>query len=149
LGVKHVVLCGHTACGGAKAALGGSKVGGVLDTWLTPLRQMCRSQAKEIEAAGDEDARAVKLAELNVKRGVDILMDHMVIQEHIEKRGLQVHGVIFDLESGKLRDLGIGNGKKMGTDDGGLEGSLVRGKHGVLHFEDDGAVMKAAAKTEL
>ena len=138
--VKHVVLCGHSSCGGANAALGDSRVGGVLDTWLTPLKAVRYEHAEELAAVRNDQARAVRLAELNVEAGVKVLMANSNIREAIQERGLQVHGCLFDLASGRVRDLGFGTGK------GGSFGSsdeVVRGHHAMLVFRGGNASMSA------
>lgn len=109
LKVKHIVLCGHTCCGGAGAALGESKVGGVLDTWIAPLKQIAKRNKAELQKIGDDKQRAVRLAELNVTAGVENLLSNYVVEEAIRTRGLLVHGCIYDIASGRLRDLGVGN----------------------------------------
>jgi carbonic anhydrase len=140
--VKHIVLCGHTCCGGAGAALGDSKVGGVLDTWITPLKQLRHRHAAELDAISDSGEKAVRLAELNVASGVETLLDSYVVEEAVRERGLQVHGVIYDIASGRLKDLGVGN-STAGTNSALSEGvpEVIRGKHGCLVFKDDGAAM--------
>ncbi len=141
LKVKHIVLCGHTSCGGAAAALGESRVGGVLDTWITPLKQLRAKNAAELEAITDAKKKAVRLAEMNVCAGVETLMSNYVVEEAIRERGLQVHGVIYDIACGKVRDLGVGNSKSAGMAKGEDGKDLVRGKHGMLLFQDDGVAM--------
>ncbi|KAK0617105.1 carbonic anhydrase [Immersiella caudata] len=128
LKVKHVVLCGHTSCGGAVASLGDSRVGGVLDTWLTPLKAVRAAHREELDAIKDDAARAVRIAELNVDAGVKVLLANFTIEEAIRDRGLEVHGVIFDIASGRIKDLGLGT--KGGS--GGEE--VVRGRHAQLVF---------------
>jgi carbonic anhydrase len=139
-----VVLCGHTSCGGAAAALSDSRVGGVLDTWLTPLKSIKRQHKAELEAIPDAGKKAIKLAELNVEKGVETILSNVVVEEAIKERGLRVHGVLFDIASGRLRDLGLGNGKGNGLASirGESEaGDVVRGNHGMLVFGGDGATM--------
>jgi carbonic anhydrase len=136
LRVKHIVLCGHTCCGGAGAALGDSKVGGVLDTWITPLKQLRHKHKADLEAISDPGKRAIRLAELNVAAGVETLLDNYVVDEAVKERGLQVHGVIYDIASGRLKDLVVEN-----ATNGVKEQEVVRGKHGCLVFKDDGAAM--------
>ncbi|KAH8884596.1 carbonic anhydrase-like protein [Thozetella sp. PMI_491] len=137
LKVKHVILCGHSACGGAAAALSDSRVGGVLDTWLTPLKAVRYAHADELAAIKDDKARAVRIAELNVKAGVTVLLSNAVVQEAIRDRGLEVHGCLFDIGSGRIRDLGVGT-KARGAR-GGDE--IVRGKHGQLVFSGSNVSM--------
>ncbi|CAK7266059.1 hypothetical protein SEPCBS57363_001904 [Sporothrix epigloea] len=139
LQVGCVLLCGHTCCGGAAAALGDSRVGGVLDTWLTPLKSLRIAHSEELAAIRDDKARIVRIAELNVEAGVEILMANAAIQEAIKERGLEVHGCLFDLDSGRVRDLGFGTSKS-----GSLPGAskqIVRGNHGMLVFQAGNASM--------
>lgn len=141
LKVKHVVLCGHTACGGANAALSDARVGGVLDTWLTPLKAIRQQNAEELDAMTDAKERVVRIAEMNVEAGVKVLMANANIQDAIHERGLQVHGCIFDLGSGRMKDLGYGNASKAGSVSG--EGEVVRGRHATLVFRGGSASMTA------
>ncbi|KAA8572964.1 hypothetical protein EYC84_003511 [Monilinia fructicola] len=129
LKVAHIVLCGHTCCGGAAAALGGSRVGGVLDTWLAPLK-------------------ALSSRRLMSQKGVEVLMGNVVVEEAIRDRGLKVHGVVYDIACGKIRDLGVGNCNEeeetFGTDGVGKEVDLVKGAHGMLVFGKEGATLSTA-----
>lgn len=143
LKVKHIVLCGHTSCGGAAAALGDNRVGGVLDTWLTPLKQLRNKNVMELEAIADPKTKAVRLAEMNVCAGVEILLANYVVAEAIKERGLQVHGVIYDITCGKIIDLRVGNSKNSGMTKSEDGKEIVRGKHGMLLFQDDGVAMAA------
>ncbi|KAI0477520.1 carbonic anhydrase [Xylariaceae sp. FL0804] len=151
--VAHVVLCGHSACGGALAALSGARVGGVLDTWLTPLRAAREQHREELDALDEASGkRAVRLAELNVEQGVRVLMANPNVADAVRDRGLQVHGCLFDIASGRIRDLGLGTAKGGGAGRaggagaggaGGEAGEVVRGRHAMLVFRSDGAGMQA------
>lgn len=103
LKVKHIILCGHTACGGISAALSNKKLG-LLDTWLMPLRHLRKLNLKELEAM-DPKAAEAKLAELNVHNGLRVLKENSCVLDAIEERGLKLHGVIYDVGTGKLREL--------------------------------------------
>ncbi|RDW89000.1 carbonic anhydrase-2 [Coleophoma cylindrospora] len=145
LKVSHIVLCGHTCCGGAAAALGDSRVGGVLDTWLTPLKAIRRDHAEELAAIKDAGDRAIRLAELNVEKGVQNLLANYVVEEHIRTRNIKVHGVVYDIASGKIRDLRVGNasampgaGKEMAAPS---KMEVLQGNHGVLIFKEGGSAM--------
>ena len=109
LKVDHIVLCGHTGCGGAMAALGDAKVGGVLDTWLTPLKLLRLANKSQLSSIEDVGLRARKLAELNVQAGVENLLANQVVKEAVTERGLEVHGCVYNIASGKLYDLHCGN----------------------------------------
>jgi carbonic anhydrase len=145
LKVKHVVLCGHTACGGAIAALADGRVGGVLDTWLTPLRAVRLAHAEELDGIKDDAARAVRIAELNVEAGVRVLMANGVVQDAVSERGLEVHGCLFEIGCGRIKDLGVGTkaggrGVVPGSGGGGVGGE-VRGRHAQLVFRGGNASM--------
>lgn len=142
LKVAHVVLCGHSSCGGAAAALSGARVGGVLDTWLLPLRALKATHEEELAAIKDDAARVARTACLNVEMGVANLMANATIVEAIRERGLQVHGCFFDLASGRIKDLNIGTDKGKASA-GHSDGQVVRGQHGVLVFRGGGASMSS------
>ncbi|KAL8964040.1 MAG: hypothetical protein Q9197_007022, partial [Variospora fuerteventurae] len=110
LKVSHVVVCGHTSCGGVAAALGNGKIGGTLDAWLYPLRELRAGLAKTEEGwdgLGDKE-KAVKLVEANVKRGVGVVRRNPEVVKAVEERGVGVHGVVFDVGTGELRELDCG-----------------------------------------
>lgn len=138
LKVKHVILCGHTSCGGATAALGESRIGGVLDTWITPLKAIRRKHAEELAAIRDEGGRSRLVVELNVRAGVEVLMSNFTILEAIHDRGLEVHGCVFDIGTGRIADLSIGTkGKRFNTS----SDEVVRGNHAQLVFRGANASM--------
>lgn len=109
LKVKHVVLCGHTSCGGVAATLGNKKLD-VLDLWLQPMRALREQHAEELEKLDDKE-KGTYLAKLNVKAGVERLRRMAPVLEAARDRGLQVHGVIYDLATGQLEDLKCSEGE--------------------------------------
>ncbi|KAF1977456.1 carbonic anhydrase [Bimuria novae-zelandiae CBS 107.79] len=112
LKVKKVVVCGHTKCGGAAASLSDADLGLTLNTWLHPVRELRRKHTAELEKMLDDDARAVRVAELNVQQSIDVLKQHPAVKKAVVERGLTVHGMIFDLGKGQLRVLDEAGGKK-------------------------------------
>jgi carbonic anhydrase len=105
LKVKHVVVCGHTSCGGVAAALGNQKLG-LIDTWLLPLRTLRKENLKMLESLPAPEA-ALKLVELNVMHGVKTLKENSNILDAMAERDLQVHGLIYDIGKGELSELEI------------------------------------------
>lgn len=103
LRVQHVVLCGHTSCGGVAAALGNKQLG-VLDPWLLPLRQV-RERNLDLLQSLPADEAAQKLVELNVREGLTVIKQKSVVLTAMQERGLQVHGLIYDVGSGVLSEL--------------------------------------------
>lgn len=106
LKVKHVIVCGHYACGGVKAAMQSSDLG-ILNPWLRNIRDVYRLHRNELNAIENEDERYDKLVELNVKEQCVNLIKTAAVQKAIRKRGLKVHGWVFDVHTGKLIDLKI------------------------------------------
>jgi carbonic anhydrase len=100
LKVKHIILCGHTSCGGVAAALDNKRLG-TIDTWLMPLRQVRMENSAELEGLGPAD-RARKLVELNVHQGVAVLKSNPNVIDAMKERGLDVHGMVYDLAKGEL-----------------------------------------------
>ncbi|CAM4116155.1 carbonic anhydrase [Zobellia nedashkovskayae] len=106
LKVKHIIVCGHYACGGVKAAMQ-SKDLGVLNPWLRNIRDVYRLHKEELNAIEDETKKYDRLVELNVKEQCVNLIKTAVVQKAYRDHGLKVHGWIFDVHTGKLIDLKI------------------------------------------
>lgn len=106
LKVKHVVVCGHYFCGGVKAAMQAQDLG-LLNPWLRNIRDVYRLHKEELNAITDESARYNRLIELNVQEQCVNLIKTVAVQEAYYQHGLQVHGWVFDIHSGKLIDLKI------------------------------------------
>lgn len=106
LHVNHVVVCGHYFCGGVKAAMQSEDLG-VLNPWLRNIRDVYRIHKNELNAIEDETDKYNRLVELNVQEQCVNLIKTAEVQKAIKDRGLQVHGWVFDIQSGKLIDLKI------------------------------------------
>jgi carbonic anhydrase len=106
LKVQHVVLCGHRSCGGVAGALGNASLGSVLDAWIAPLRRLraeMQGELKALDSAGKVDA----LVKANVRAGVHVLRENPVVLQAVKDRGLQVHGVVYDVGTGELEELDV------------------------------------------
>ncbi|WP_266366675.1 carbonic anhydrase [Tellurirhabdus rosea] len=107
LKVKHIIICGHYECGGIKAALHPSDMG-QLNSWLQTLRDVYRLHRAELDAIPDEQKRFDRLVELNVlEQCINVIkIDH--VQRMWYKTGFpQVHGWVFNVRTGVLKDLGL------------------------------------------
>ncbi len=104
LKVKHVVVCGHYFCGGVKAAMTAQDLG-ILNPWLRNIRDVYRLHYDELNKLPDGDERYNRLVELNVQEQCVNLTKTAAVQTAYKERGLQVHGWVFDIQSGKLIDL--------------------------------------------
>ena len=101
--VKHIVVCGHTSCGGVNATLNNNKLG-VLDLWLQPMRVLRERYAEEL-AKLEGTEKTTYMAKLNVQNGVENLRRIPTVIDHMRERGVQVHGVIYDLATGLLDEV--------------------------------------------
>jgi carbonic anhydrase len=107
LHVKHIIVCGHTNCGGVKAAMT-QKDMGILNPWLRNIRDVYRLHHDELNAISDEHARYNRLIELNVQEQCFNIIKTAVVQKYYLKHGYpEVHGWVFSLESGLIKDLNI------------------------------------------
>ena len=106
LKVNHVVVCGHYACGGVKAAMQSADLG-ILNPWLRNIRDVFRIHKNELNAIEDEDKKYDPLVELNVQEQCVNLIKTAAVQKAYRDRNLKVHGWVFDVHTGKLIDLKI------------------------------------------
>jgi carbonic anhydrase len=106
LKVNHVVVCGHYACGGVKAAMQSADLG-ILNPWLRNIRDVYRIHRNELDAIADEDKRYDRLVELNVQEQCVNLIKTATVQKAARDRNLKVHGWVFDVHTGRLIDLKI------------------------------------------
>lgn len=106
LKVNHVVVCGHYACGGVKAAMQSADLG-ILNPWLRNIRDVYRIHRDELNAIDDEDKKYDRLVELNVQEQCVNLIKTAAVQKAYRDRGLKVYGWVFDVHTGKLIDLNI------------------------------------------
>jgi carbonic anhydrase len=107
LRVKHVIVCGHYGCGGVLAALRDQKLG-LIDNWLRPIQGVAKKHREELDALGEEAKQHTRLCELNVIEQVKSVTDTTVVRDAWSRgQELSVHGWIYDVADGLLRDLGV------------------------------------------
>ena len=107
LGVQHVIVCGHYNCGGVKAAMMPKDMG-ILNPWLRAIRDVYRLHHTELDAIKDENERYNRLVELNVIEQATNVIKTASVQKGYLKNGYPiVHGWVFDLHTGILKDLKI------------------------------------------
>ncbi len=107
LKVKHVIVTGHYGCGGIRAAMSDQDFGQI-ENWLAHIRDVHHQHYDEISAIADEDARVDRMCELNVAEQARNVARTSIVQ-NAWKRGqsLQVHGWIYALRDGILKDLKV------------------------------------------
>ena len=104
LKVKHIIVCGHYGCGGIEAAMEDQEHG-LIDNWLRHIRDVSRFNAEQLEGL-PERARLDLLCELNVREQVTNVSSTSIVQSAWKKgTDLTVHGWIYNIEDGILKDL--------------------------------------------
>jgi carbonic anhydrase len=110
LKVRQIIICGHYGCGGVLAALepDGSSLPAHVERWLAPLRHLALEHSGELQSIGDREGRWRRLCERNVADQVRRLVSSdVVIDAHLRGLPVVVHGWIYDLRDGLLRDLAV------------------------------------------
>lgn len=106
LKVKHLIVCGHYGCGGVQAALDNSRLG-LIDNWLRHVQDV-RQKHEGLLAKVEEGKRSDKLCELNVIEQVSNVCQTTIVQSAWERgQELSVHGWIYGLSDGIIRDLNV------------------------------------------
>jgi carbonic anhydrase len=107
LKVKHIIVCGHYGCGGVKAALSNNEFG-LIDNWLRNIKDLYRLHKDKLDAIEDCDKKTDLMCELNVIEQVANVC-HTTIVQNAWKSGqdLSVHGLIYGINDGILKDLGV------------------------------------------
>ena len=107
LNVKHIIVCGHYNCGGVKAAMQPVDMG-ILNPWLRNVRDVYRLHKTELNNIKDVEQRYRRLVELNVEEQcINVIKLASVQQTYVEKGFPVVHGWVFDLKTGYLKDLNL------------------------------------------
>ena len=106
LKVGHIIVCGHYGCGGVQAALRDERLG-LIDNWLCHVQDVRRKHQAEIDRLATDEERHRRLCELNVAEQVVNVSQTTVVRDAWSRgRSLAVHGWVYDLHDGLLRDLG-------------------------------------------
>lgn len=107
LKVKHIIVCGHYGCGGVRAAMQNLKMG-LIDNWLRHVQDVIQKHKALLAEVADETQRLNRLCELNVIEQVLNVSQTTIVQSAWESgQELAVHGWIYGLKDGLLRELNI------------------------------------------
>ena len=105
LKVEHIMVVGHYGCGGVRAALFGDRLG-LVDNWLHHIHDVRDKHAEALAAIGLSNARVDRLCELNVIEQVANVCQSTIVRDAWERgQDLAVHGWVYGLKDGLLRDL--------------------------------------------
>jgi carbonic anhydrase len=107
LRVRHILVVGHYGCGGVRAAVDGQRRG-LIDHWLHPIREINEDHRAELDAIKNDEARHDRLVELNVIRQVkNVASDVFVHEAWARGQELSVHGWVYSLHNGLVKDLDV------------------------------------------
>ena len=105
--VKHIIVVGHYGCGGVAAAVDGKRRG-LVDHWLHPIREVYQAHRAELEAINNERKRLDRLCELNVLQQLKNVASDVFVQDAWARgQSLSVHGWVYSLSNGLVKDLGV------------------------------------------
>ncbi|HYM19285.1 MAG TPA: carbonic anhydrase, partial [Micropepsaceae bacterium] len=111
LKVKHIMVVGHYGCGGIAAAVDGKRRG-LVDLWLHPIREIASAHRAELDEISDPRARLDRLCELNIMRQVRNVASDVFVQDAWARgQDLWVHGWVYSIANGLIRDLDITIGR--------------------------------------
>jgi carbonic anhydrase len=106
LRVEHVIVCGHYGCGGVSAALEGARHG-LIDNWLQHVADVAVKHAATLDAL-PTGSQLDRLCELNVVEQVANVCRTTVVRDAWKRdQPVTVHGLVYGLHDGLLRDLGV------------------------------------------
>jgi len=107
LKVRHVIVCGHYGCSGVRAALGRDRLG-LVENWLRHVQDVRSKHADIISVLSEAAAQADRLCELNVIEQVVNVCETSILRDAWDRgQDVSVHGWIYGLSNGLLRDLAI------------------------------------------
>jgi carbonic anhydrase len=107
LRVRHIIVCGHYDCGGVLSALRDRKLG-LIDNWLRHVQDVRWKHRAQIDALETEAQRHGRLCELNViEQVVNVSQTTVVRDAWAREQPLAVHGWVYDVRDGLLRDLDV------------------------------------------
>jgi carbonic anhydrase len=102
LKVKHIIVCGHYGCGGVRAAMTQHSLG-LINKWLRNIKDVYRLHRTEVDAIEDEEQRANRLVELNVREQVMNLAKTSIVQSAWKSENRpDIHGWVYDLHDGVI-----------------------------------------------
>jgi carbonic anhydrase len=108
LKIRHVIVCGHYGCGGVRAAYQDDRMG-LVDNWLRHVQDVAQKHRTALDAMSSLPDRLNRLCELNVAEQVTNVCQTTVLQDAwMRGQEVTVHGWIYGLEDGLLRDLAVG-----------------------------------------
>ena len=113
LKIKHIIVCGHYGCGGVKASMETENPHGLIDNWLEHIRDVARVHLDELTIVKDQEKRFQLLCELNVIEQVNNIYHTTVVKKALARhKDLSIHGWIYDIHDGIIKDLCVNHKKR-------------------------------------
>lgn len=107
LKVRHIIVCGHSNCGGVAAAYEGG-CDSYIERWLSDLRNLSLERTEELNSYDEKTDRLNRLSEMNVEQQVECLKGHSLVKAAWDRgQELAIHGWVFEIHTGLLKDLNI------------------------------------------
>ena len=107
LKVKHIIVVGHYGCGGVRAAYQKKRLG-LIDNWLRHVQDVHAKHAESLESLRDLQEQLDRLCVLNVIEQVsNVCQTSIVLDAWEREQPLTVHGWVYGLHDGLIRDLGV------------------------------------------
>lgn len=107
LKVRKIIVCGHTDCGAVSASLSSKKLGGVLDLWLNPIKQVIAANLELLEKIENPAAKSRKLSELNIIASVQAVRRNPSVSAALQKGDVEVWGMCYDVGTGLLDHIDV------------------------------------------
>ncbi len=105
--IEHIIVTGHYGCGGVAASIDGERHG-LIDNWLRHIQDVAHQHPAELAAIQDPTARSNRLCELNVEAQVRNVARTTIVQDAWARgQDVALHGWVYDLNDGLLRDLNV------------------------------------------
>ena len=112
LKIRHVIVCGHYGCSGIRAAMDDT-AHGLIDNWLQHVQDVQDVHREELSGLSGTEARLDRLCELNVIEQVRNIARTTIVQDSWRRgHALEVHGWIYSLRDGLIKDLGVSLGRE-------------------------------------
>ncbi len=117
LKVEHVIVCGHYGCGGVQAAYGNASLG-LIDNWLRHVKDVAEKYEADISTRPNQEMRLDRLCELNViEQVLHVCRTTIVLDAWKRNQPLTVHGWVYRLQSGMLKEIGVSIGNHKDLED--------------------------------
>lgn len=105
LNIEHILVCGHYGCGGIQSAMEPHPAG-FADNWLHHIKDIYAKHVDKLDEITDLNTRLDALVEISVEEQVKNVCHTSIVQNAWSNgKNLFVHGLVYDLHTGLIKDL--------------------------------------------